>query len=62
MTAYAPMLNPTELCFNLLKQQTDKTKMRNHEEMKNSITKAIELLNQKDLFLILCKLFWERCV
>jgi len=49
ITPYAPMLNPTELCFNLLRQQTEKQRPRNYEEMKRAIEKAIELLNQKDL-------------
>src|SRR5437763_3189383 len=46
---YAPMLNPAELCFNLLRQQTEKQKPRNYEEMKSAIEKVVDLLNQKDL-------------
>ena len=45
ITAYVPMLNPTELVFNLFRQQTEKNRPRNYEEMK----KVVELLNQKDL-------------
>ena len=46
---YAPMLNPVELVFNLLRQQTEKQKPRNYEEMKKAIKKVVELLNTKDL-------------
>ena len=46
---YAPMLNPVELVFNLLRQQTEKQKPRSYKEMKNAIEKVVELLNQKDL-------------
>ena len=49
ITPYAPMLNPAELCFNLLRQQTEKQKPRSYEEMKKAIEKVVELLNQKDL-------------
>ena len=55
ITTYAPMLNPTELCFNLLRQQTEKQKPRNYEEMKLAIERAIELLNKQDL----SKYFWH---
>ena len=46
---YAPMLNPVELVFNLLRQQTEKQKPRNYEEMEKAIEKVVELLNTKDL-------------
>jgi thermostable 8-oxoguanine DNA glycosylase len=46
---YAPMLNATELIFCLLRQQTEKNRPRNYEEMKNAIERVVELLNQKDL-------------
>ena len=49
ITPYAPMLNPTELCFNLLRQQTEKVRTRNYEELKLTIEEVIKLLNQKDL-------------
>jgi len=49
ITPYAPMLNPTELIFCLLRQQTEKNRPRNHEEMKSAIEKVVELLNTKDL-------------
>src|SRR5687767_1603234 len=57
ITAYAPMLNPTELCFNLLRQQTEKNRPRNYEELKLAIEKTVELLNQKDL-----SKYFEHCV
>jgi len=47
--SYAPMLNPVELCFNLLRQQTEKQRPRNYEEMKSAIEKVVKLLNSKDL-------------
>jgi len=49
ITTYAPMLNPTELVFNLFRQQTEKNRPRSYEEMKSAIEKVIELLNTKDL-------------
>ena len=54
---YAPMLNPTELVFNLFRQQTEKNRPRNFEEMELAIEKVVELLNTKDL----SKYFWH-CV
>jgi transposase len=54
---YAPMLNPTELCFNLLRQQTEKQRPRNYEEMKLAIEKVIELFNKKDL-----SKYFEHCI
>ena len=53
--SYAPMLNPVELCFNLLRQQTEKQRPRNYEEMKSAIEKVVKLLNSKDLG----KYFWH---
>src|SRR5947209_18210455 len=47
ITPYAPMLNPVELCFNSLRQQTEKQRPRNYEEMRLAIEKVIGLLNQK---------------
>lgn len=55
ITTYAPMLNPTELVFNLFRQQTEKNRPRNYEEMKSAIEKVVELLNKKDL----SKYFWH---
>jgi methionine synthase II (cobalamin-independent) len=49
ITTYAPMLNPTELVFNLLRQQTEKQRPRNFEEMELALKKVVELLNTKDL-------------
>ncbi|MEG7978642.1 MAG: transposase [Mollicutes bacterium UO1] len=49
ITPYAPMLNPAELCFNFLRQQIEKQRPRNYEELKLAIEKVIELLNEKDL-------------
>ncbi len=54
ITAYAPMLNPTELVFNIFRQQTEKQRPRSFEEMELAIKKVVELLNQKDL----SKFFW----
>ena len=49
ITTYAPMLNATELAFCLLRQQTEKSRPRNFEEMELAIEKTVELLNTKDL-------------
>ncbi|CAI2190707.1 6705_t:CDS:2 [Funneliformis geosporum] len=46
---YTPQLNPTELCFNFLRQQIEKNRPRNLEQLKSFIDKAIEKLNKKDL-------------
>jgi len=55
ITPYAPMLNPAELCFCLLRQQTEKQRPRNYEEMREAIEKTVDLLNTKDL----SKYFWH---
>lgn len=49
------MLNPTELVFNLFRQQTEKNRPRSYEEMKSAIEKVVDLLNIKDL----SKYFWH---
>jgi hypothetical protein len=49
ITPYAPMLNAAELCFCLLRQQTEKQRPRNYEEMREAIKKVVDLLNKKDL-------------
>jgi len=46
---YTPELNPVELCFNFLRQNTENRKPRTTEELKASIGKAIETLQQRDL-------------
>ncbi|CAG8597910.1 9170_t:CDS:10 [Ambispora gerdemannii] len=46
---YTPELNPVELCFNFLRQNTEKKKPRTFEELEASIDKAIKMLEQKDL-------------
>ncbi|KLL03080.1 MAG: transposase [Mycoplasmataceae bacterium CE_OT135] len=55
--SYAPMLNPVELCFNFLRQQTEKKRPRNLEELKEAIEKVIEMLNKKDL-----NKYFEHCM
>src|SRR2546423_12796339 len=57
ITTYAPMLNPTELCFNLLRQQIEKNRPRSEEELRSAIEKTVELLNLKDL-----TKYFEHCV
>ena len=49
ITTYAPMINPTELVFNLFRQQSEKQRPRNFEEMELAIEKVVKLLNTKDL-------------
>jgi len=46
---YTPELNPVELCFNFLRQNTEKKKPRTFEELEASIDKAIKMLEQHDL-------------
>jgi hypothetical protein len=55
ITTYAPMLNATELCFCLLRQQTEKNWPRSYEEMEKAIEKVVDLLNTKNLR----KYFWH---
>ena len=55
ITPYAPVLNPTELVFCLLRQQTEKSRPRSYEEVKLAIEKVVEFLNTKDLR----KYFWH---
>lgn len=45
ITVYVLMLNPTELVFNLFRQQTKKQRPSNYEETELVINKAVELLN-----------------
>ncbi|CAG8591172.1 1989_t:CDS:10 [Paraglomus brasilianum] len=42
ITKYAPMINPAELVFNTLRQQTEKQRHRSYEEMEKSIEKVIK--------------------
>ena len=49
ITRYAPMINPAELCFNFLRQKTEKSRSRNYEGMKLAIEKAVKSLNRKNL-------------
>jgi len=46
---YSPQLNPVELCFNFLRNNTEKRKPRTTEELKSSVSKAIEALEKQDL-------------
>ncbi|CAG8708247.1 4122_t:CDS:2, partial [Ambispora leptoticha] len=46
---YTPELNPVELCFKLLRQNTKKKKPRTFEELEASINKATKVLEQQDL-------------
>src|SRR5438874_6538634 len=46
---YTPEMNPTELCFNFIRQQVEKNKPRTYEELKLVIDKIIGKLNEKDL-------------
>lgn len=55
ITTYAPMINPAELCFNTLRQQTERQRSRSYEEMEKSIEKTVKFLNKKDL----SKYFWH---
>lgn len=49
IVSYSPQLNPTELCFNFLRQNIEKNRPRNLEELKNYIDKALVVLNKQDL-------------
>ena len=46
---YTPELNPTELCFNLSRQQMEKNKTKNKRDLELIISKIINMLNQKDM-------------
>jgi len=45
---YTPELNPTELCFNFIRQQVEKNKPRTYEELK-SVTYAQQILEEAPL-------------
>lgn len=47
---YDPELNPTELCFNIIKGYVKKQRPRTFEQLKYYIDKAINDLQQEDLF------------
>ena len=49
ITPYAPTINPTELTFNSFRQQTEKQRPRNFEDMELAVDKVVRLLNTKDL-------------
>ena len=48
ITRYAPMINPAELCFNFLRQKTERSRSRNYERMKLAIEEAVKLLNEEN--------------
>jgi transposase len=49
LPSYTPELNPTELCFNFVRQQVEKSKPRSFEELKLVIDRIMNALEQKDL-------------
>jgi len=49
LTAYAPELNPTEKCFNVIKHYYRKARPRTFEELEKVVKETIEKLQQKDL-------------
>jgi len=55
ITPYAPMLDPAELVFCLLRQQTEKQRPRSFKEIELAVKKVVDLLNTKDLR----KYFWH---
>ncbi|CAG8639972.1 887_t:CDS:2 [Ambispora leptoticha] len=46
---YTPQLNPTELCFNFIRNYIERRRPRTFEELKSLIDEAMEELNKKDL-------------
>jgi len=46
---YTPELNPTELCFNFLRNNTENKRPRTTEELRVSISKAMKILEEQDL-------------
>ena len=49
LSPYTPELNPVELCFNFIRQQMEKNRPKTPQELKLTIDKIINILNQKDL-------------
>lgn len=49
LVPYTPELNPTELCFNFIRNYVEDCQPTNLEELKSAIDEAIEDLQQKDL-------------
>src|SRR5439155_21222267 len=46
---YTPELNPTELCFNFIRQHVEKSQPKNLEELRSAINETIAILQEKDL-------------
>src|SRR5581483_12272951 len=46
---YTPEMNPTEYCFNIVRQQVEKSKPQTFEELKEAVDKVMELLDEKDM-------------
>ena len=55
LPAYTPELNPVELCFNFIRQYVEKCQPRTFKELENSIDRAMNTLNKKDL----TEFFWH---
>ncbi|CAI2181029.1 12837_t:CDS:2 [Funneliformis geosporum] len=49
LPAYAPMLNPTEFCFNFIRHYVEKSKPETEEELEQAIDKTIDMLGEKDM-------------
>lgn len=49
LPAYAPMLNPTEFCFNFIRHYVEKSKPETYEELEEAVDKTITLLQEKDM-------------
>jgi len=49
LPAYAPMLNPTEFCFNFIRHYVEKSKPETYEELEEVVDKTITLLQEKDM-------------
>ena len=56
LPAYAPMLNPTEFCFNFVRHYVEKSKPETYEELEQAINKTIDMLDEKDM-----RKFFKHC-
>jgi transposase len=53
---YTPEMNPTEYCFNIVRQQIEKHQPKTFEELEEAMDKIVDLLDEKDM-----AKFFEHC-
>jgi len=46
---YTPEMNPVEYCFNIIRQQVEKSKPQTFEELDLAVDKIMDMLDEKDI-------------